>query len=136
MWTGSNRRSTVVLFFAVLGAAYTVVLAVLWSSAQSALTELFEIDPWLAGLGSVAGGVASVVLLPHFISAVFASVLAIVGFFTRNDGFILASAILFSVAVALFFLSAPILVPVVIVGLMGYANQRRLNANQRRLNAA
>ena len=122
-----GRRSKVVLVFAVLGALYTVVLAVLWSGAQSALTELFLTDPWLAGLGTVAGGVASIVLLPHFISAVFASVLGLVGFFTRNDGFILASAILFTLAVAMFFLSGFLLVPVVILGFIGYANQRRLN---------
>ena len=125
----SARRSKVVLFFAALGSIYTVVLAVVWSSAQSALTELFVTDPWLAGLGTVAGGVASIVLLPHFISAVFASVLGIIGFFTKNDGFILASAILFTVAVALFFLSGLILLPIVILGFIGYANQRRLNAS-------
>ena len=122
-----GERSAVVVVFAVLGTAYTAVLAVLWSSAQSALTDLFETDPWLAGLGSVAGGVASIVLLPHFISAVFASVLAVVGFFTRNDGFILAAATLFCVAVAMFFPSGLLLVPVVILGFIGYANQRRMN---------
>jgi hypothetical protein len=124
----SGRRSKVVLVFALLSAVYTVVLSVVWSRAQSALTELFMTDPFLAGLGTVAGGVASIVLLPHFISTVFGSILAVVGFLTRNDGFVLAAAILFSVAVAMFFLSGLILVPVVIMGFIGYANQRRLNA--------
>ena len=123
----SGRRSKAVFVFAVLGTVYTVVLIALWSSSQSALTELFMTDPFLAGFGTVAGGVASIVLLPHFISAVFASVLAILGFITRNDGFILAAATLFSVAVAMFFLSGLLLLPVVILGFMGYANQRRLN---------
>jgi hypothetical protein len=124
----SGRRSKVVLVFALLSAVYTVVLSVVWSRAQSVLTELFMTDPFLAGLGTVAGGVASIVLLPHFISTVFGSILAVVGFLTRNDGFVLAAAILFSVAVAMFFLSGLILVPVVIMGFIGYANQRRLNA--------
>ena len=123
----SGRRSKAAFVFAVLGTVYTVVLIALWSSSQSALTELFMTDPFLAGFGTVAGGVASIVLLPHFISAVFASVLAIVGFLTRNDGFILAAATLFSVAVAMFFLSGLLLLPVVILGFIGYANQRRLN---------
>ena len=123
----SGRRSKVVLVFAVLSAAYTVVLSVLWSSAQSTLTELFETDPLLAGLGTVAGGLASIVLLPHFISVVFGSILAVVGFLTRNDGFVLAAATLLSVAVAMFFLSGLLLLPVVILGFIGYANQRRLN---------
>ena len=123
----SGRRSKVVLVFALLSVIYTVALSVLWSSAQSTLTELFETDPWLAGLGTVASGVASIVLLPHFISAVFGSILAIVGFLTRNDGFILAAATLFSVAVAMFFLSGLLLLPVVVLGFIGYANQRRLN---------
>jgi hypothetical protein len=124
----SGRRSKVVLVFALLSAVYTVVVSVVWSRAQSVLTELFMTDPFLAGLGTVAGGVASIVLLPHFISTVFGSILAVVGFLTRNDGFVLAAAILFSVAVAMFFLSGLILVPVVIMGFIGYANQRRLNA--------
>ena len=123
----SGRRSKAVFVFAVLGTVYTVVLIALWSSSQSALTELFMTDPFLAGFGTVAGGVASIVLLPHFISVVFASVLAIVGFLTRNDGFILAAATLFSVAVAMFFLSGLLLLPVVTLGFIGYANQRRLN---------
>ena len=123
----SGRRSKVVLVFALLSVIYTVVLSVLWSNAQSALTQLFETDPLLAGLGTVAGGLASIVLLPHFISAVFGSILAVVGFLTRNEGFILASATLFSVAVAMFFLSGLLLLPVVILGFIGYANQRRLN---------
>ena len=124
----SPRRSKVVLFFAVFGALYTVALIVLWSGAQSATTELFLTDPWLAGLGTVAGGVASIVLLPHFVSSVFASVLGIIGFFTRNDGFVLAAAILFSIAVAMFVLSGLVLLPIVVLGFIGYANQRRLNA--------
>jgi hypothetical protein len=124
----SHRRSKVVLFFAVLGAVYTVVVTILWSRAQSALTDLFLSDPLLAGLGTVAGGVASIVLLPHYISAVFASVLAAIGFLTRNEGFILAASTLFCVAVAMFFLSGLLLLPVVILGFIGYANQRRLNA--------
>ena len=123
----SGRRSKVVLVFALLSIIYTVVLSVLWSSAQSTLTELFETDPWLAGLGTVASGVASIVLLPHFISVVFGSILAVVGFISRNDGFVLAAATLFSVAVAMFFLSGLVLLPVVILGFIGYANQRRLN---------
>jgi hypothetical protein len=124
----SNRRSKAAFVFAVLGTVYTVALIVLWSSSQSALTEMFTTDPFLAGLGTVAGGVASIVLLPHFISTVFASVLAILGFLTRNDGFILAAAILFSVALSLFFLSGLLLLPVVVMGFIGYASQRRLNA--------
>jgi len=125
----SSRRSKAVFFFALVGLIYTVVLAVLWTSAQSALTELFETDPWLAGFGTVASGVASIVLLPHFISAVIASVLGVIGFFARNEGFVLAAAILFSVALAMFFLSALVLLPVVVLGFVGYANQRRINAS-------
>ena len=123
----TSRRSKVVLVFALLSVIYTVALSVLWSTAQATLTELFETDPWLAGLGTVASGVASIVLLPHFISAVFGSILAVVGFLTRNDGFVLAGATLLSVAVAMFFLSGLVLLPVVILGFIGYANQRRLN---------
>ena len=123
----SGRRSKVVLVFALLSVTYTVVLSVLWSTAQSTLTQLFDTDPWLAGLGTVAGGVASIVLLPHFISTVFGSILAVVGFLTRNDGFVLAAATLLSIAVAMFFLSGVFLLPVVVLGFIGYANQRRLN---------
>ena len=123
----SGRRSKGALVFAALSTAYTVALVVVWWSSQSALTELFATDPFSAGLGTVAGGVASVVLLPHFVSVVFGSVLAVVGFLTRNDGLILAAAVLLSVAVAMFVLSGLLLVPVVIVGFIGYSRQRRLN---------
>ena len=123
-----KRRSKVGLIFAALGTAYSVALMVVWSTSQSALNELFTTDPFLAGLGTVASGVASIVLLPHFLSAVFGSVLAIIGFFTKNDGLFLAAAVLFTVALAMVFLSAIVLLPVVILGFFGYSNQRRLNA--------
>ena len=125
----SSRRSKAVFFFALVGLIYSVGMIVTWSLGQSALTDLFTSDPVLAGLGTVAGGVASIVLLPHFISSVIASVLGVVGFFARNEGFVLAAAILFSVALAMFFLSAVILLPVVVLGFVGYANQRRINAS-------
>jgi len=125
----SHRRSKIALVFAIFGVLYSVGLIVAWSSSQAALTDLFTTDPFLAGLGTVAGGVASIVLLPHFISSLFGSVLAVVGFFSRNDGLLLAAAILFTVALAMFFLSAVFLLPVVILGFFGYANQRRLNTS-------
>jgi len=123
----SQRRSKVALVFAILGVLYSVGLMVAWSSSQAALTELFTTDLILAGLGTVAGGVASIVLLPHFITSVAGSVLALVGFFSRNEGLLLAAAILFTVALAMFFLSAILLLPAVILGFFGYSNQRRLN---------
>jgi len=126
----SQRRSKVAAVFAIFSTLYSVALVVVWSSSQSALTELFATDPFLAGLGTVAGGVASIVLLPHFITAVSGSVLAVLGFLSRNDGLLLAAAILFTVALAMFFLSAVVLVAVVVLGFFGYSNQRRLNAAQ------
>jgi len=123
----SQRRSKIALVFAIFGVVYSVGLMVAWSSSQAALTELFTTDPFLAGLGTVAGGVASIVLLPHFITSVAGSVLALLGFFSRNEGLLLAAAIVFTVALAMFFLSAILLLPVVILGFFGYTNQRRLN---------
>jgi len=125
----SHRRSKVVFFFALFGLLYSVGMTVTWSLGQAALTDLFTSDPVLAGLGTVAGGVASIVLLPHFISAVLGSVLGVLGFLARNEGFVLAAATLFSVALAMFFLSAVVLLPVVVLGFVGYANQRRINAS-------
>ncbi len=125
----SQRRSKIALVFAILGVVYSVGLMVAWSSSQAALTELFTTDPFLAGLGTVAGGVASIVLLPHFITSVAGSVLAVVGFFSRNEGLLLAAAILFTVALAIFFLSAVFLLPAAILGFFGYSNQRRLNSS-------
>ncbi len=125
----SHRRSKIALVFAIFGVLYSVGLIVAWSSSQAAITDLFTTDPFLAGLGTVAGGVASIVLLPHFISSLFGSVLAVAGFFSRNDGLLLAAAILLSVALAMFFLSSVFLLPVVILGFFGYANQRRLNTS-------
>ena len=122
-----TRRSKVALVFAVLSVVYSVVQAVARTRSQAALTDLFESEPFLAGLGSVAGTVASIALLPHFLSSVAASVLGLVGFVTRNDGLLLAAAIMITVAVVLFFVAALWLVPLVVLGFWGYSRQRRIN---------
>lgn len=122
-----RHRSKLVFVFALVSVSYSVIQAVLWSRSQAALTELFETQPVLAGLGTVASGVASIVLLPHFFSSVAASILAVIGFLAKNDGLVLASAVLLTVATALFFVAALWLVPVLVVGFWGYSIQRRIN---------
>jgi len=121
-----TRRSKVAFIFALATVLYSVAMVVLWNRGQSALTELFETDPFLAGLGSVAGGVVSIALLPHFLSALMGTVVSVIGFFTKNDGLLLAGVILFAFALSMFFLSAVVLLPIVVLGFFGYSNQRRL----------
>ena len=124
-----KRRSFAAFLAAAFATVYTVTMMVIWSQGQAALTELFTTNPIVAGFGSVAGGVVSLVLLPHFITSVAGSLLGIIGFVFRNDGLILAAAILYVVSAALFFLSVPFLLPSIVLGFFGYANQRRALRN-------
>ena len=58
---------------------------------------------------------------------VLGAIFAIIGFFTRKAGLTLTGAILFAVAAVLFLIYAVFLIPSIIFGFVGYANQKKIN---------
>jgi cytochrome bd-type quinol oxidase subunit 2 len=68
-------------------------------------------------------------LLPHLIVTIIAVIMGWVGFGTKSSGFILASAILYCVSLFMFLFVFFYLVPSIVLGFVGYANQKKLARN-------
>jgi len=113
-----ERRSKAAFVGALLGTAYAVYSVVYWSGAVGSTSDDAE------ALGAV---IATALVFPHMLVTVLGAIFAVIGFFTRKPGLTLTGAILFSVAALLFLIYAAFLLPSIVLGFVGYANQKKLN---------
>lgn len=114
-----DRRSKAAFLAALFGAAYAVYSILYWGGVvgQTQTTDSAE---------AIGAGIATLLVLPHVIVTVLGALFGVIGFFSRSAGLILTSAILYSVAAALFFVYALFLVPSIVLGFVGYVNQKKL----------
>lgn len=117
-------RSKAAFIAAVIGLAYSLYLVVYWSDVAASSTASGD------SVEAIAGGIATVLVFPHMLVTILATIFAIIGFFVRKTGLILTGAILFSVAALLFLLYAVFLIPSIVLGFVGYANQKKINKSQ------
>lgn len=87
-----NKLSIPLLISFIIGAAYLVYFAVVWSGTAS------EMDGW----EQVGAGIATVLVAPHVICTFIAVIFNALGLFLRKRGFALTGAILYTVAMVLF----------------------------------
>ena len=116
-----QSRSKAAFLAAVLASAYAVYSVVYWSGVAGEVDSADSAEAFGAGL-------ATFLVLPHVIFTVVAALLGLIGFFTRSAGLILTSAILYSVAAVLFIVYAAFLVPSIILGFVGWANQKKIKS--------
>jgi cytochrome c oxidase assembly factor CtaG len=115
-----ENRSKAAFLAALLATAYAIYSVMYWSGVVGQ-TETLETGE------AIGAGLATLLVLPHTIVTVLGALFGIIAFFTRSPGLILTSAILYSVAAVLFFLYALFLVPSIVLGFVGYSNQKKLN---------
>ncbi len=115
-----ERRSKASFFGALLGVAYAVYSVIYWSGAAEAVAseDISE---------SLGAGIALAFVFPHMIVTVIGAIFAVIGFLTRSTGLTLTGAILFAAAALLFLLYAAFLLPSIILGFVGYSNQKKMN---------
>lgn len=113
-----QNRSKAAFVGALLGVAYAVYSVVYWSGATSSATNDGEL---------LGAAIATALVFPHMLVTVLGAIFAVIGFFTRKPGLTLTGAILFSVAAVLFLLYAAFLIPSIVLGFVGYANQKKIN---------
>lgn len=113
-----QNRSKAAFIGALLGTAYAVYSVVYWSGANSSTASDGE---------AIGAALATALVLPHMLITVLAAIFALIGFFTRKAGLTLTGAILFAVAALLFLLYAAFLLPSIVLGFVGYSNQKKLN---------
>lgn len=111
-------RSKAAFIAALLGTAYAIYSVVYWSGAVGSTSGDAE---------AVGAAIATALVFPHMLVTVLGAIFAIIGFFTRKAGLTLTGAILFAVAAVLFLIYAVFLIPSIIFGFVGYANQKKIN---------
>jgi cytochrome c oxidase assembly factor CtaG len=114
-----NLRSKAAFLAALFASAYAVYSILYWGGV---IGETQSAD----SAEALGAGLASLLVLPHVIVTVVSALFGVIGFFVRSPGLILTSAILYSVAAVLFFVYALFLVPSIVLGFVGYVNQKKL----------
>jgi hypothetical protein len=115
-----KNRSKAAFLAALIASAYAIYSIVYWGEAAGSTQTATD------SAEALGAGLATLLVLPHVIVTVLAALFGVIGFFVRSAGLILTSAILYSVAAALFFVYALFLVPSIVLGFVGYVNQKKL----------
>ena len=112
-----KKRSIALLIATILATAYTLYLFVYFIGGVSSAE----------GAEAVGGAIASALVAPHAIVFLIGAVFGWLGFFIKKSWAALVAAILYAVATILFLLYAMFGVPILIVGFIGYANQKKIS---------
>lgn len=75
----------------------------------------------------IGGTIATALVMPHMVCAWLGIIFGWLGFFGKMTWSALVSAILYCVSAVLFFFYAFFLVPSIVLGFVGYANQKKMN---------
>lgn len=78
----------------------------------------------------IGGAIATALVTPHMVCTWIGLIFGWLGFFGKKTWAALVSAILYCVAAVLFFLYAFFLIPSIVLGFVGYANQKKLNTKE------
>lgn len=111
-----NKRSKALFVCAILATIYTIYLVVYFggSMTSSDSTE------------AISGAVATALVTPHMFFIGLGAVFSWLGFFLRKSWGALVGAILYCVGALVFIIYAVICIPLIILGFVGFANQRKL----------
>lgn len=110
-------RSKMLFVANFLATAYAIYLIVYFGGATLSSD----------GTEALAGAVASALVTPHMIMFLIGAVFAWIGFLFKKSWGALVGAILYSVGTLFFLAYAMFGVPILILGFIGYANQKKLN---------
>ncbi|MGL4760713.1 MAG: hypothetical protein ACRCWG_04570 [Sarcina sp.] len=113
------QKSKAAIISGVLGALYSIYLIVHFGGSMFATND---------GAEALGGAIASVMIMPHLILVILASIFMLIGAFINKVGFVLTGAILFCVGGAAFFLYALFVVPSIVFGFIGYSKVKKIKA--------
>lgn len=88
------KKSKTALVAMVIGVIYAVYALSYWFGANT--------DPSLEASEALGAGLATAIVMPHLVTAIIGALFNVIGFFANNRGFILAAAILYTIALAVF----------------------------------
>jgi len=81
---------------------------------------------------AIGSAIATALVLPHMLAVWIGVIFGVLGFFTRKSGFLLTAAILYASAAVLFLIYALFLVPSIVLGFVGYVNQKTMTPKKKK----
>ena len=113
-----KSRSKILLISVILATAYSIYLVCYFTNAMSQSSSTTE---------AAGSAIATTLVTPHMIVMGIGVVFAWLGFFIKANWAALVAAILYTVSAALFLPYFMFSVPILILGFVGYAMQRKIN---------
>lgn len=114
-----EKRSKVLFVCGILAAIYVIYLIVYFAGSTTSddATE------------AIGGAIATAIVMPHMIVMAVGAIFTWVGFCLKKNWGALVGAILYCVGLVLFPLYFMFALPLIILGFIGFANQRKLSMN-------
>lgn len=114
-----KNRSKVLFVATLLATAYVIYLICYFGGSMSS-SDSAEV---------LGGAIATALVTPHLIMIALGAIFAWIGFFAKKAWGALVGAILYCVGAVLFMLYAIYCIPLIILGFIGYAKQKKLIKN-------
>ncbi|WP_297421749.1 hypothetical protein [Clostridium sp.] len=119
------KHSKALLVAGILGALYSIYLIIYFSGTMTKGS----------GAEQVGAAIATVLVTPHMILVVLATIFNWVAYFTNKRGFALTAGILYSVGGVIFILYIIFVVPSLVLSFIGYSKLKKINEiNSQNLN--
>lgn len=116
-----KNRSIALLIATVLATAYSIYLLVYFNGVNQSADGAAE---------AIGGAIATALVTPHMIMFLIGAIFGWLGVLLRASWGALVAAILYAVGTVLFITYIMFGAPIMIVGFIGYAKQKKLNAAQ------
>ena len=114
-----ENRSKLTALSLVIAIAYAIYAISYFTSANASSTSDAE---------AIGKGIATLLVAPSIFILFVGIILGLIGFFNRSTGLQLTAAILYAVAALMFILYAIFLIPSIVLGFVGWSQQKKLNA--------
>ncbi len=115
-----KNRSKCLFIATTLATLYVVYL----------FSYFFGITASAEGAEAVGGAIATALVMPHMIVFLIGAVFGWLGVFIKKSWAALVGAILYSVGTLLFLAYFMFGVPILILGFIGYSNQKKINSRE------
>lgn len=113
-----NNRSKCAFISALLGTLYAIYIVVYFMNGMASSSTDSEV---------VGGALATMLVTPHIILVILASIFMWLGFFLRKPGFDLTGAILYTVGGVMFLLYIFFVIPSFVLGYVAFSKQKKIN---------
>ncbi|MBS4536380.1 hypothetical protein GOQ29_12205 [Clostridium sp. D2Q-14] len=113
-------RSKALIVSAVFAVIYSIYLIFHFSGTMSGDASDAEI---------VGGAIATLLVTPHIVMMVLASIFNILALALKKVGFALTTGILYSVAGVLLPLYLPFVIPMIVLSFVGYSKMKKFKSN-------